>query len=886
MNLAEAFASTGGCCRRATRRADGGRDRRLPRRALGHGLRARPEPPRRAGAARGGRRCRRSRASTWWRASRARRRRSCERARRAALRARRRARTIGAAGAGRVEGELDALDLDVADGRVDSRDYPDALGRLWSALNLPALRRRAASAHRPATSSSTGVAPTTWAAEATARSTGTTPRRAAARRPEPAHGAGAVVDHGRDPNGARPLPVGSLAPDDRRQRDPPSASAPRRIAVHVRASARRHAPSRTTGVQLAKFCVVGGSGYASTSACSRCSPSRSRRPPPGGRHRRVPRRRDEQLLVEPPLDVPRPRRPRRLPGGALLRRQRRGLPVRARDARAAGQRRGVPKIAAQAISIVAATPLNFLGNKMWSFGSRSAEPRPALLRGGVLAAVALARPPVARASDRDASPRSQLPTAQTQLPKGYELTALQAIAIAAARGRRCATSCAAPGPASAHRVHERPRRWQVSYFREGPASRCRCRWTIRSGTAARGRGPATRWPGAWRAATRARSAARSTRSTSGCRSCAALPAAVRRPAPAVPAAAPRPADAGRLRVSHVFFNRGEHRHFGAARLPGAAATCWSACSSPGFRPRARRTGRSCRYAVWRCSRSRLRVPAVGFRIGLNMIDSNVIDVGYAGVIGADQDHARRRALYGGSFPADNAHGDTYGPLIYLAYVPFEQVCPGAGAGTTCRRRTRRPIAFDLLTLLGLFLLGRRLRAGPAGTSLGVALAYAWVAYPVHALRAVDQLERLAGGGARRGGAPARSPSPPAPRRRSVALGARRSSRRSRSPRCSRRGRDAARSRAHRSSPSAAVVVVLAIAWLPFIPNGGLRELCDRTIGYQVDRSDSPFSVWGQASLGWLHSIWEVGVVGLALRRGVRAAPRAPRLRSRRSARRC
>ena len=28
---------------------------------------------------------------------------------------------------------------------------------------------------------------------------------------------------------------------------------------------------------------------------------------------------------------------------------------------------GVPKLPAQAISIVAATPLNFIGNKMWSF---------------------------------------------------------------------------------------------------------------------------------------------------------------------------------------------------------------------------------------------------------------------------------------------------------------------------------------------------------------------------------------------------------------------------------------------------------------------------------------------------------------------------------------
>ncbi len=29
---------------------------------------------------------------------------------------------------------------------------------------------------------------------------------------------------------------------------------------------------------------------------------------------------------------------------------------------------GVPEIGAQAISIAAATPLNFVGNKMWSFG--------------------------------------------------------------------------------------------------------------------------------------------------------------------------------------------------------------------------------------------------------------------------------------------------------------------------------------------------------------------------------------------------------------------------------------------------------------------------------------------------------------------------------------
>ena len=36
-----------------------------------------------------------------------------------------------------VEGDLDVLDLDVSDGRVRSETYPDALGRVWSALRSP-----------------------------------------------------------------------------------------------------------------------------------------------------------------------------------------------------------------------------------------------------------------------------------------------------------------------------------------------------------------------------------------------------------------------------------------------------------------------------------------------------------------------------------------------------------------------------------------------------------------------------------------------------------------------------------------------------------------------------------------------------------------------------
>jgi hypothetical protein len=114
---------------------------------------------------------------------------------------------------------------------------------------------------------------------------------------------------------------------------------------------------------------------------------------------------------------------------------------------------------------------------------------------------------------------------------------------------------------------------------------------------------------------------------------------------------------------------------------------------------------------------------VGFRVGLNVTNSNVIDVGYAGVIGADR-LADGTSLYG-HFPADNEHGDTYGPVNYYAYVPFEQLLPWSGTWDDLPAAHAAAVAFDLLTLVGLWLLGRRLR----GPRLGWVLAYAWAAFP-------------------------------------------------------------------------------------------------------------------------------------------------------------
>jgi hypothetical protein len=71
--------------------------------------------------------------------------------------------------------------------------------------------------------------------------------------------------------------------------------------------------------------------------------------------------------------------------------------------------------------------------------------------------------------------------------------------------------------------------------------------------------------------------------------------------------------------------------------------------------------------------------------------------------------------------------------------------------------------------------------------------------------------------------------------------------------------------------SAAFAVVIVLAFVPFIPDGGLRELYDRTLGYQATRS-SPFSVWGQApSLDWLQSVARVCAAALAI--GVAFWPR-------------
>ena len=305
-------------------------------------------------------------------------------------------------------------------------------------------------------------------------------------------------------------------------------------------------------------------------------------------------------------------------------------------------------------------------------------------------------------------------------------------------------------------------------------------------------------------------------------------------------------------VSHVFFNRGEVGLSVPLAYP-VLLYLLARVLLAGFRPR-ERPGRLVPYVPLAWLAAAL-VFLVAFRVALNVIDSNVIDVGYAGVIGADR-IVDGDELYGPGFSADVERGDTYGPVNYLLYVPFEQLLPWSGAWDDLPAARGAAIAFDLLAIGGLLLLGRALRGGREGRALGVALAYAWAAYPYTAFAlntgANDTLVALACIGALL----AYARRSPAATGIAVGLGA-----------ASKFGALALAPLFARRAPlvfGAALAATLATAVLPFVPDGGLRELYDRTLGYQAGRG-SPFSVWGQAdSLDWLQTLVKAGAVGLAL----------------------
>ena len=260
---------------------------------------------------------------------------------------------------------------------------------------------------------------------------------------------------------------------------------------------------------------------------------------------------------------------------------------------------------------------------------------------------------------------------------------------------------------------------------------------------------------------------------------------------------------------------------------------------------------------------------LGFRVGLNVTDGNVIDVGYAGVIGA-QRIAEGKPLYG-KYPSDNEHGDTYGPVNYEAYVPFEQIFGWSGLWDDLPAAHAAAIAFDLLAVGLIFLLGLRIR----GPTLGVALAYAWVSYPftlfvlesdsndalvavlLLAVLLVASLPPARGVFAALAGLTKLAPLALAPLLATHGLRERPVARRGRAP----------------ALFVLAFALTAAVVSIPALTHDSLHEIYERTIVYQSNRG-APFSVWGlYGSMKSWQILAQAAAVALAL--GLAVLPRRP-----------
>jgi uncharacterized membrane protein len=491
--------------------------------------------------------------------------------------------------------------------------------------------------------------------------------------------------------------------------------------------------------------------------------------------------------------------------------------------------------------------------------------RPARLTAAVAAVLALLAT-LALCAPAAAAPELRQPSSQTAPPKGYELSAREAIRIAS----RSDTIRAERGGRAELRpvAYTRgPDRWQVSWF-DGDHEVAQARLDDSLGVVLE----------AWTGHQVAWTMARGYEGAFGRKLNAPyvwIPLCLLFLAPFVDPRRPfrlLHLDLAVLLafgISHVFFNRGEIGVSVPLVYPVLLylllRLLWV-----GFRPREREQRLVPLLPIsWLALAI---VFLVAFRVGLNVVDSNVIDVGYAGVIGGDR-IADGRGLYGPGFAEDVGRGDTYGPVTYLAYVPFEQAIPWSGAWDDLPAAHGAAIAFDLLTLAGLILLGVRLRAGREGRELGIALGYAWAAFPYAAFalqtNSNDTLVGLFTVAAMLALtlAPARHGLSAAARGAAVGLGAAaKFAPLVLAPLLATAGTEPARRGWIRSVLvfTGALAAVLAAAFLPFMPDGGPREIYDRTVGYQASRG-SPFSVWGQIDSGeTFRGALSVAAAGLAL----------------------
>ncbi len=221
-------------------------------------------------------------------------------------------------------------------------------------------------------------------------------------------------------------------------------------------------------------------------------------------------------------------------------------------------------------------------------------------------------------------------------------------------------------------------------------------------------GPATRSHGRWPAAIRAPSAARSTRPYVWLPLCAIFFFGL--------------LDYRRLgRVAHLdllvllgfgvsqfFFNEGNIGVSVPLAYPVLlyllARMLWV-----GFRGR----GAGLRPSLGTAMLAVLVVFLVAFRAALNIADSNVIDVGYAGVVGADQ-VTHGQPIYGvEATPVDNPTATPTVRSTTTRTLRSSSSLPGRVKLGDLPAAHGAAITFDLMTSFGLFFLGPQLPGGPS-----------------------------------------------------------------------------------------------------------------------------------------------------------------------------
>ena len=272
-----------------------------------------------------------------------------------------------------------------------------------------------------------------------------------------------------------------------------------------------------------------------------------------------------------------------------------------------------------------------------------------------------------------------------------------------------------------------------------------------------------------------------------------------------------------------------------------------------------------------------------FRIAYVKVDqTGVVDVGRVSAEGARQ-IAEGKGLYDEPLSRGDPQGNTYGPSIYLFYVPFERAAKWTGREapeTPAFVEVRRghywaaraaAVSFDLLTMLGLFLLGGRLHPGN-GRALGLVLAFAWAScpYTLYALKhgSNDGLVALLlvaallalGSPPLRGAITALAAATKFAPGAVVPLFATAAD--------ERRGRSAL-------VFAGSFILVSAAIFLPVIPDGGIREIYDRTVGFQAAREVGSTVWWLFPELQTVQPVARAAAVGLSLLLAFVPARRGP-----------